>query len=68
MPDVTARPAGVAKRLWAWLRAVSGDDAYERYVAHWRAEHGESGEAPLDRKSFFRQCQDEQWNGIRRCC
>jgi uncharacterized short protein YbdD (DUF466 family) len=55
------------RRLWQALRTLSGDDAYERYLAHWRAHHaGESG--PLDRKAFFRAEQERKWNGIKRCC
>ena len=68
MVDSHEERAGALKRLWLWLRAVSGDDAYDRYLAHWRAEHGASGEQPLDRKTFFQKRQDEQWNDIRRCC
>jgi uncharacterized short protein YbdD (DUF466 family) len=51
--------------VWRWLRAVSGDDAYERYVRHWRAcRPGE----PLDRKTFFVREQERKWGGVRRCC
>jgi uncharacterized short protein YbdD (DUF466 family) len=25
--------------LWAFLRHLTGDDAYERYLAHWQATH-----------------------------
>ena len=51
---------------WRFIRRLSGDDAYERYLRH----HGEahSHEPSLDRKAFFRQEQDRKWNGIRRCC
>ena len=55
------------RRLWRTLRAVSGDDAYERYLAHWRAQHTDEG-APLDRKAFFKAEQERKWNGIKRCC
>lgn len=53
-------------RIWQFIRRVSGDDAYERYLRR----HGEAHphEPPLDRKAFFRQEQDRKWNGIRRCC
>jgi Protein of unknown function (DUF466). len=39
------------RAFWAWLRAVSGDDAYERYLAHHAAAHPDR--APLDRRAFF---------------
>jgi uncharacterized short protein YbdD (DUF466 family) len=54
-----------------WLREVTGDDAYERYLEHWHhhhaAEDGQS-ERPLGRREFFRQRENERWNGVRRCC
>lgn len=53
--------------LWRGLRQVSGDDAYERYLAHWRACHAHEGE-PLSRKAFFQAEQERKWNGVRRCC
>lgn len=53
--------------FWRWLRQVSGDDAYERYLAHWRAAHAGCG-APLTRAEFFRGEQDRKWSRIRRCC
>jgi uncharacterized short protein YbdD (DUF466 family) len=55
------------QRLWHALRAVSGDNAYECYLAHWRAHHAGEGE-PLDRRAFFKAEQERKWNGIRRCC
>jgi uncharacterized short protein YbdD (DUF466 family) len=55
------------RRLWRALRALSGDDAYERYLAHWRAHHTGEG-APLDRRTYFKTEQERKWNGIRRCC
>lgn len=54
-------------RFWAGLRHATGDDAYERYLAHWQACHAGEGQ-PLSRKDFFRAEQDRKWNGIRRCC
>lgn len=59
--------AATLQRLWRALRAVSGDDAYERYLAHWRAHHAGAGE-PLDRSAFFKAEQERKWNGIKRCC
>ena len=54
------------KKLWRLIRRLSGDDAYERYLAHLRAAHPER--IPLDRKAFFREEQERKWNGVRRCC
>jgi uncharacterized short protein YbdD (DUF466 family) len=56
------------QQLWAVLREMTGDDAYERYVAHWRREHAGEGSAPLDRAAFCREEQRRKWEGVRRCC
>lgn len=48
------------------IRELSGDDAYERYLAHHAEAHPEI--PPLDRGEYFRQEQDRKWTGIRRCC
>lgn len=48
------------------LRELSGDDAYERYLAHWRGLQHES--RPLDRKSFYDLRQQRKWSGINHCC
>lgn len=63
----------MAKRLnvlllrgWRMLRELSGDDAYERYLAHHAALH--AGTPPLSRREYFRRHEQEKWGGIRRCC
>ena len=48
------------------LRQLSGDDAYERYLAHHSQTH--PTETPLGRSEFFRHEQERKWNGVRRCC
>jgi len=58
----------VLKRAWESLRELTGDDAYERYLTHWRAHHAAAGGAPLDRTAFCREEQRRKWDGIRRCC
>ncbi|HEX6997272.1 MAG TPA: YbdD/YjiX family protein [Gammaproteobacteria bacterium] len=55
-------------RLWAAIRRVSGDDAYERYLEHWRRHHRGQGAPPLDRAAFFREEQRRKWEGVKRCC
>lgn len=55
------------KQAWAIIRHLSGDDAYERYLRHWRTHHARDGE-PLSRRAFFKAEQARKWNGIRRCC
>jgi uncharacterized short protein YbdD (DUF466 family) len=52
--------------FWRYLREVSGDDAYERYVAHCAAHH--AGEAPMSPKEYFAERQRRKWSGVTRCC
>lgn len=52
--------------LWRFIRRVSGDDAYERYLRHHAEAHPR--ETALGRKEFFRREQERKWNGVRRCC
>lgn len=51
---------------WRFVRRVSGDDAYDRYLHH--QAHAHPGEKPLNRKAFFKREQDRKWEGVRRCC
>ena len=55
-----------AASLWRGLRALSGDDAYERYRAHHAAQH--RGEPPLSRRAFCAQATQRKWGGVSRCC
>jgi uncharacterized short protein YbdD (DUF466 family) len=51
------------------VRRLSGDDAYEQYLAHYAEKHADNDEYPaLSKAEFFKQWQDEKWNGIKRCC
>jgi len=64
---MSARPRPILSRLWHALRHVSGDDAYERYLAHQRREH--PADAPLDRRSFYVKEQERRFSGgPTRCC
>lgn len=58
--------AGMARTAWDRLRALLGDDAYDRYVAHRREHH--PGEALQDRRQFYLAELDRRWAGINRCC
>jgi uncharacterized short protein YbdD (DUF466 family) len=51
---------------WGYLRAVSGDDAYERYLAHHAAKHAD--QPLMTRKAFFAERQRQKWTGVTRCC
>jgi uncharacterized short protein YbdD (DUF466 family) len=60
------------KHFWRNIRQLSGEDAYELYLARF-AEHQKLHahkieQLPLSRKDFFKQTQDSKWTGIKRCC
>jgi uncharacterized short protein YbdD (DUF466 family) len=55
------------RRCWQTLRTLSGDDAYERYLAH-RREHHATETPPLSRAEYFRAEQQRKWTGVKRCC
>jgi len=52
--------------LWGVLRALSGDDAYERYRAHHAARH--AGEPLMSRREFCADAERRKWSGVNRCC
>jgi uncharacterized short protein YbdD (DUF466 family) len=54
------------RKIWSWLRAATGDDAYERYVEHRASKH--PGEPVPTRAAFYAESQQRKWNGISRCC
>jgi uncharacterized short protein YbdD (DUF466 family) len=58
---------GSFRLVWRSLRRLTGDDAYERYLAHWREHHAAEAQ-PLSRAAFFKAEQQRKWDGIRRCC
>jgi uncharacterized short protein YbdD (DUF466 family) len=58
-----------------WIAEFLGENEYPRYVAEWKARHGESVTGSpsehrlLSEKEFFRQrCQMKYGSGIQRCC
>ncbi|MGD9842466.1 MAG: CstA-like transporter-associated (seleno)protein [Steroidobacteraceae bacterium] len=54
------------KNWFVWLRQITGDDAYERYLQH--HQHCHADESVLDRRAFYIAEQQRKWNGINRCC
>ncbi|MFZ2168086.1 MAG: YbdD/YjiX family protein [Methylococcaceae bacterium] len=60
------------KTFWRIVRRLSGDDAYEQYLEHYARHHrtgaGHDYHPPLSKADFFKQWQDEKWNGMKRCC
>ncbi|HEY0666142.1 MAG TPA: YbdD/YjiX family protein [Gallionella sp.] len=63
---MAARLKGWLRRCWEAVRQLSGDDAYERYLAHQMSKH--AGATPLSRREYFRRSEREKWEGVRRCC
>lgn len=55
-------------KLWAGIREVTEDSAYERYLAHHRSHH--PGE-PLTQAEFYRRRMEDKFSGKsgpNRCC
>ena len=50
-----------------FLRATSGDDAYERYLTHHALTHAHDGPA-LSRRAFYEERERRKWSGVSRCC
>lgn len=48
------------------LRGVTGDDAYEKYIAHMRANEPDT--VPMSEREFFRAQLEQKWNCINGCC
>ena len=48
------------------LRGVTGDDAYEKYLGHMRAN--EPGSRPMSEREFFRAQMEQKWSCINGCC
>ena len=56
----------LGRALRRWLRALSGDDAYERYCAHHAAVHPD--QPLLGRRAFYEEALQRKWSGMSRCC
>ncbi len=52
--------------VWRAIRELSGDDAYERYIAQHVTNYPNT--TPLARKDFFLNQQQQKWSGLQRCC
>jgi uncharacterized short protein YbdD (DUF466 family) len=58
--------AAALRRCWEGLRALTGDDAYERYLDHCRERH--PGAPPPDRGAFCAAELERRWRQVNRCC
>jgi uncharacterized short protein YbdD (DUF466 family) len=52
--------------FWQAIRELSGDDGYERYLAHHAVAHHDT--RPLSHSAWFARQQQQKWSGINRCC
>jgi uncharacterized short protein YbdD (DUF466 family) len=52
------------RAFWAWLRAVTGDSAYEAYARHARRH----GAAPASREAFYLETLRRRYSTVNRCC
>ncbi|MEJ0100574.1 MAG: YbdD/YjiX family protein [Pseudomonadota bacterium] len=48
------------------LRGVTGDDAYDKYLAHMHSSAPQ--ETPMTAREFFRAQLENKWNCISGCC
>ena len=57
MPEVLLRPI---KTAWWYLKEISGENSYDRYLAVHAATHRDK--LPMGRGEFYRHQQDEKYN------
>ncbi len=55
-----------AARAWAWVRRLTGDDAYERYCRHQARCHPQA--RVMGPREFYADEQRRKWSGMSRCC
>ena len=55
-------------KLWWWLRQITGDAAYENYLAHRRVAPQETGTTAMNRDEFYTDSLRRKYSGISRCC
>jgi uncharacterized short protein YbdD (DUF466 family) len=51
---------------WEYLKEISGENAYDRYLAVHTATH--PGKQPMSRSEFYRWRQDEKYNNLGSRC
>jgi uncharacterized short protein YbdD (DUF466 family) len=50
--------------FWTFLRAWSGDSAYDTYARRQQA----LGNTPLSREAFYLDALQRKYSGVSRCC
>lgn len=66
MTAAAAEVVAAWRACWCAMRALSGDDAYERYLEHRSAAHSDT--PVLSRREFYIDEQRRKWGTINRCC
>lgn len=65
--QVRTMAQGILRRLWWWLREVSGDAAYENYLR--RARRGpRCRQGVLSAEEFYLDSLRRRYTGPTRCC
>jgi len=54
------------RAIWDYLKEISGENAYDRYLAVHAATH--SDRSPLSRGEVYRARQDEKYNNLGSRC
>jgi uncharacterized short protein YbdD (DUF466 family) len=53
-------PENLLLYLWGYLKEISGENAYDRYLAVHARTHPDK--PPMSRKDFYRKRMDEKYN------
>jgi len=62
---MTRRGVAALRAIWKWIREVSGDDAYERYL---KIQDNNSGEQRLTEAEYYCQYLERKYTRPSRCC
>jgi uncharacterized short protein YbdD (DUF466 family) len=60
------KAAAICEHVWRWLRAVTGDAAYENYVRRIAKSRPEA--RALTAREFYLDTLRRRYNTINRCC
>ncbi len=64
MSAIFAAPARALRQTWNYVRAVMGDQAYERYVE----VATRNGDRPLSAEEFYVDSLKRRYSTVSRCC
>jgi uncharacterized short protein YbdD (DUF466 family) len=78
MKRARKRALAAFRKVWWWLRQVSGDAAYENYLrslarraprrSRAAARECAGGERPLSAEEFYLDALRRRYSGVSRCC